>query len=86
MSATILKERPVAARPAARAHAAAAHLADAPGRTLPAGISRDARARRQFLAMCTNPQIACEITLQPVDRYPLDAAICSRISSPFRTP
>jgi uroporphyrinogen decarboxylase len=25
--------------------------------------------------MCTNPQIACEITLQPVDRYPLDAAI-----------
>jgi uroporphyrinogen decarboxylase len=28
-----------------------------------------------FLAMCTNPEIACEITLQPVDRYPLDAAI-----------
>ena len=28
-----------------------------------------------FLAMCTNPQIACEITLQPVNRYPLDAAI-----------
>jgi uroporphyrinogen decarboxylase len=25
--------------------------------------------------MCTNPQIACEITLQPVNRYPLDAAI-----------
>jgi uroporphyrinogen decarboxylase len=25
--------------------------------------------------MCTNPEIACEITLQPVDRYPLDAAI-----------
>lgn len=28
-----------------------------------------------FLEMCTNPEIACEITLQPVDRYPLDAAI-----------
>jgi len=28
-----------------------------------------------FLQMCTNPAIACEITLQPVDRYPLDAAI-----------
>jgi uroporphyrinogen decarboxylase len=28
-----------------------------------------------FLEMCTNPEIACEITLQPVERYPLDAAI-----------
>src|SRR6202030_341958 len=28
-----------------------------------------------FLEMCTNPDIACEITLQPVDRFPLDAAI-----------
>jgi uroporphyrinogen decarboxylase len=28
-----------------------------------------------FLEMCTNPEIACEITLQPVDRFPLDAAI-----------
>src|SRR6202789_3469304 len=25
--------------------------------------------------MCPNPEIACEITLQPVNRYPLDAAI-----------
>jgi uroporphyrinogen decarboxylase len=25
--------------------------------------------------MCTNPEIACEVTLQPIDRYPLDAAI-----------
>ena len=25
--------------------------------------------------MCTNPDIACEVTLQPIDRYPLDAAI-----------
>jgi uroporphyrinogen decarboxylase len=28
-----------------------------------------------FLEMCTNPQLACEITLQPVERFPLDAAI-----------
>jgi uroporphyrinogen decarboxylase len=37
---------------------------------------RKTRARAGgFLAMCTNPEIACEITLQPVERYPLDAAI-----------
>jgi uroporphyrinogen decarboxylase len=28
-----------------------------------------------FLEMCTNSAIACEITLQPVERFPLDAAI-----------
>jgi uroporphyrinogen decarboxylase len=27
------------------------------------------------MAMCTNPELACEVTLQPLDRYPLDAAI-----------
>jgi uroporphyrinogen decarboxylase len=27
------------------------------------------------MAMCTNPEIACEVTLQPIDRYGLDAAI-----------
>ena len=44
------------------------------GRYLP-----EYRATREraggFLAMCTNPEIACEITLQPVERFPLDAAI-----------
>jgi len=44
------------------------------GRYLPEYRKTRARAGG-FLAMCTNPQIACEITLQPVDRYPLDAAI-----------
>jgi uroporphyrinogen decarboxylase len=27
------------------------------------------------MAMCTNPQLACEVTLQPLERFPLDAAI-----------
>jgi uroporphyrinogen decarboxylase len=44
------------------------------GRYLPEYRSLRARAG-SFLAMCTNPEIACEITLQPIDRYPLDAAI-----------
>jgi uroporphyrinogen decarboxylase len=44
------------------------------GRYLPEYRATRARAGN-FLAMCTNPEIACEVTLQPVDRYPLDAAI-----------
>jgi uroporphyrinogen decarboxylase len=44
------------------------------GRYLPEYRATRTRAGG-FLAMCTNPAIACEITLQPVDRYPLDAAI-----------
>ena len=27
------------------------------------------------MGLATNPHYACEVTLQPVDRYPLDAAI-----------
>jgi uroporphyrinogen decarboxylase len=44
------------------------------GRYLPEYRALRARAGG-FLQMCTNPAIACEITLQPVDRFPLDAAI-----------
>jgi uroporphyrinogen decarboxylase len=44
------------------------------GRYLPEYRATRARAGN-FMAMCTNPELACEVTLQPIDRYPLDAAI-----------
>lgn len=44
------------------------------GRYLPEYRATRARAG-DFMALCTNPQLACEVTLQPLDRYPLDAAI-----------
>jgi len=44
------------------------------GRYLPEYRTTRARAG-SFMAMCTNPEFACEVTLQPLDRYPLDAAI-----------
>ena len=28
-----------------------------------------------FMDLCTNPELACEVTMQPIERYPLDAAI-----------
>ncbi len=28
-----------------------------------------------FMSLCQNPELACEVTLQPLDRFPLDAAI-----------
>jgi uroporphyrinogen decarboxylase len=36
---------------------------------------RDLRARVSFLDLCNDPDLACEVTLQPVQRFPVDAAI-----------
>lgn len=44
------------------------------GRYLPEYL----RVRKQagdFMSLCSNPELACEVTLQPLDRFNLDAAI-----------
>ena len=44
------------------------------GRYLPEYRATRARAG-SFMDLCTSPELACEVTLQPLERYPLDAAI-----------
>jgi uroporphyrinogen decarboxylase len=44
------------------------------GRYLPEYRATRAKAG-SFMDLCQNPELACEVTLQPIDRYPLDAAI-----------
>lgn len=44
------------------------------GRYLPEYRATRGRAG-DFMSLCMNPELACEVTLQPLARYPLDAAI-----------
>jgi uroporphyrinogen decarboxylase len=44
------------------------------GRYLPEYRATRARAG-SFMQLCKAPEMACEVTLQPLERYPLDAAI-----------
>ena len=36
---------------------------------------REARKQYDFFTICRTPEIACEVTLQPIQRFELDAAI-----------
>jgi len=44
------------------------------GRYLPEYRATRTRAG-SFMDLCMNPELACEVTIQPLERYPLDAAI-----------
>ncbi|WP_420464900.1 uroporphyrinogen decarboxylase [Panacagrimonas sp.] len=44
------------------------------GRYLPEYRASRAKAG-DFMSLCRNPELCCEVTLQPLDRYPLDTAI-----------
>jgi uroporphyrinogen decarboxylase len=44
------------------------------GRYLPEYRATRAKAG-SFMELCMNPELACEVTIQPLERFPLDAAI-----------
>ncbi|MEE8057351.1 MAG: uroporphyrinogen decarboxylase [Pseudomonadales bacterium] len=44
------------------------------GRYLPEYRASRSKAG-DFMSLCMNPEFACEVTMQPLERYPLDAAI-----------
>ncbi len=44
------------------------------GRYLPEYRATRAKAG-SFMQLCMNPELACEVTIQPLERFPLDAAI-----------
>ena len=45
------------------------------GRYLPEYKATRVKAGNSFMGLATNPELATEVTLQPLERYPLDAAI-----------
>ena len=36
---------------------------------------REERSKADFFTMCQTKELACKVTLQPINRFPLDAAI-----------
>lgn len=45
------------------------------GRPLFARVQSDRAQAGDFMSLCKNAELACEVTLQPLRRYALDAAI-----------
>ena len=68
-------ERSLPPRLPARAGRAAARLDDAPGRPLSPRVSRGAASAPTSSPWCGTPELAVEVTLQPVDLLGVDAAI-----------